>query len=907
MKYFLLTLSFCAISLTIIAQDSSWTISGSVINQKDQNPIAGATISMLNIKDSTRNRYTSADANGYFSLSQLEKAFYKLKITSIGFKPYTKIIRLTISGAELPAISLEPDIVLLDAVSVEGQIVPVQQKGDTTVYNANAFKTNPDANADDLVSKMPGIVVDENGVSANGENVEQVLLDGKRFFGQDPLLSLNTIPAEIVDKVEVYDEQSEQAKLTGFDDGNTTKTMNLITKSGKQNGQFGRVYAGYGTDDLYKAGGTLNMFNKDRRVTVLGMSNNINQQNFGSEDLIGISNGGGRGGFRRGGNSNFISGSLGGISTTNSLGLNFIDQLGKKTSFEGSYFFNHTDNVQEDQLSRESFLMEGSQFYNENQTTNTENQNHRLNLRIGHEIDENNQLFLRSSISYQDNNRKELTLGRVTNNEGILRSATENSFTSLNTSYNINNRLIYQHKFKKVGRTLSLEFSSIFRPTDGDDSFINLQQDSLIEYLSDENQYTLGTSVNYTEPVGTSGQISIEYEGSYTSRESDNNTFVRQTTDVERTFNTSLSSRFKSAYTKHIPSISYSFRSFGKFFGIGLAYQNASLDNEWFVPQLSSSELSFNNILPSFRGRFELSKNINLFVRASASTNEPSIDQLQNVINNSNPLFITVGNPLLQQSLNSSLFFRLQGSKSDKNITYSTFFSAQNTKDYISNQTSILSQDSIVSNDLILQRGAQITTPINVDDYWSLRSNTTFGILIEPIKNNLNASVGLTYIKLPGITNGIENIAETYSSNIRLGLSSNISEKIDYNLYYQIAGSNVENSIQEANSSYVTQTLGFKLNLTLKHNFVFRNETSFQRYRGINNSFDSDYTLWNMGIAKKFWKNNRGELELSVFDLLGENQSFNQEVTTRYIEESQTKVLQQFFMLTFTYQIRNFK
>ena len=224
------------------SQNDTLNIQGRIINKTDNTPLPGATVMMINIKDSTRSKYTSTDVNGVFKVDKLEKAFYKLRVSSIAYKPFQKLIRLQLKTNDMGDIFLEENVVQIGDVIVQGQRAPVQQRGDTTQYNADAFKTNVDATSSDLVKKMPGIEVTSSGVTANGENIQQVLLDGKRFFGQDPLLSLNTIPAEVVDKVLVYDEQSERSKLTGFDDGNTTKTMDLITKSGKQNGQFGKVY-----------------------------------------------------------------------------------------------------------------------------------------------------------------------------------------------------------------------------------------------------------------------------------------------------------------------------------------------------------------------------------------------------------------------------------------------------------------------------------------------------------------------------------------------------------------------------------------------------------------------------------------------------------------------------------------
>ncbi|MDF9799302.1 hypothetical protein OKW21_004565 [Catalinimonas alkaloidigena] len=892
---------------TAVAQDMPWRLTGRIIDASDTSGVIGATVMMINVKDSTRSRFVATESDGNFTINNLEKAFYRLQISSVGYKPYRRIFRLTQAETDLGVIQLEPDVKLLDEISVEGEVVPVEQLGDTTQYNADAFKTNPDASARDLVSKMPGIIVDSDGVTANGESIEQVLLDGKRFFGQDPLLSLNTIPADIVDKIQVYDEESEQSQLTGFDDGNTTKTMNVVTKADKRNGQFGRAYAGYGTDNLYEAGATINSFNQDSRTTILGMTNNINQQNFGSEDLAEVS--GGRGGFRRGGgNNNFITGVQDGITQTNALGVNFTNDWGEKTTFEGSYFFNQTSNSNNQQLTRESFLPSGSQYYQEDQQSFTDNLNHRLNMRIGYKINDNNNLMLRSAISYQDNQQNESTLGQTEYTDGELLSETHNNFSSLNQAFSVRNDLIFQHKFTKIGRTLSLEVNSQINPTTRENYLEDLTLDSLTEYLTDEQQYTLGSSVVYTEPIGSTAQLALKYQVNHSSRESDRDTYTLQEGDEKKSFSEALSNHLKSGYTTHAPSIRFSNRQFGNFFDVGLTYQYATLNNLEFSPTSTQLTNRFSNILPSVSGRFELSDDANLLIRYTTSTTEPTINQLQGVLDNSNPLFLSVGNPELDQTYTHALNMRFQKVNADKNTSFSNFTRVSTSSDYITTSTSIIGADSVSADGITYQAGAQVSTPLNVDGYWNAQNNTTYGVLISPLKSSFNTSLGLGYQRLPGLLDGVQNIANTYSANIKLGLASNISEKIDYNLYYQINGSRVLNSIQSgSNSQYYTQTLGAKLNLIFGKGFVFRNETYFQKYTGANSQFDTNYTLWNMGIAKKFLKDDRGELELSVFDLLGQNQSFSQTVSAQYLEETQTEVLQRYFMLTFTYQLRHFK
>ncbi len=197
-------------------------------------------------------------------------------------------IRVDQPEKDLGTLSLRPDVTELKGVVVEGRQIRVEQKGDTAQYNAGAFKANPDASAEELVTKMPGISVENGTVRAQGEDVQRVLVDGREFFGDDATLALRNLPAEIIDKVQVFDRQSDQAQFTGFDDGQTQKTINIVTKPGKNSGQFGKIYAGYGTNDRYSAGGNINFFKGQRRITVIGLSNNVNQQNFSSQDLLGI-------------------------------------------------------------------------------------------------------------------------------------------------------------------------------------------------------------------------------------------------------------------------------------------------------------------------------------------------------------------------------------------------------------------------------------------------------------------------------------------------------------------------------------------------------------------------------------------------------------------------------------------
>lgn len=904
---FLTSYLVCLFSST--AQSPAINISGKVIDQSDGAGLPGATVLIVNIKDSLKSKYGVTDDDGYFQIKNLEQAFYRINIASLGYKPSSKIIRITELIGNLGNLSLERDISVLNEIEVKGEVVAMEMKGDTLQYNAQAFKTNPDASAKDLVTKMPGIEVNNTGVTSNGESIEQVLLDGKRFFGQDPLLSLNNIPAEIVNQIQIYDELSDQSKFTGFDDGKTTKTMNVVTKENRRNGQFGNIYGGAGTNDLYKAGFNLNSFNKDQRFTLLGLSNNINQQNFSNQDLAGISGAGGnRGGQRSGSNDNLMTGTQDGITKTNSLGLNYSDNWGEKTKVEGSYFYNQTINTNNQSTFRETFLQNGNQIYNEENLAESDNFNHRLNLRIDHKINENNNLLIRSTLGYQNNESLENIIGIATNANSEIINQTNNNYSSLNRAWNINNNLMFQHKFGKAGRTVSVNFGQRASPVTRENIFQAVLADSLIDYRTDEIRNTLSSNVTYTEPVGNTAQLSFGYDISTNQRKSEKDTYLKNSFSGENMLLTDLSSHFTSGYITQSPSVTFSNRQFGTFITATISYQNARLTSNQAFPEVTKFNTQFNNLLTSVMTRYEINDKTNAFIRYRSSTTEPSVSQLQTVVNNSNPLFISTGNPNLNQSYSHDLMFRLSRNNIDKNISFSNFTNIKNTRDYITNATLVLRKDSIISQDIIARSGTQISQPVNLNGYWSVRNNSTLGILIAPIKTNLNTTLGFGYNRIPGLINDVKNISDTYSASLRLGLSSNISENIDYNIYYNFTGNQVTNTIQSrSNSRYLTQTLGGKINIIFAKDYVFRSDIYSLNYNGINQNSDIHYTLWSMSFARKFLKNNMGELELSVFDLLGENQSINQNVTAAYLEEIQTQVLQRYFMLTFTYKLRKFK
>src|SRR6266498_988237 len=283
------------------------SIKGKLLDLVDNRPLRGATLSLTSLKDSSQKFNTISDSSGKFEFKNLNVDSFTLNVSFIGYEDFKQIVGVKDSVVDLGTLFIPKSIKKLREVTVNVKAPPTIQKGDTTQYNASQFKVNPDATTEDLIKKMPGITVDKDGtVTAQGDQVKKVTIDGREFFGDDATAALRNLPAEIVDKIQVFDRLSDQAQFTGFDDGNSQRTINVVTKSGIKNGQFGRLYAGYGSNERYSAGGNASFFKNNRRVSFVGNFNNINLQNFASQDLLGVtstgSNRGGGGNFGGGGN-----------------------------------------------------------------------------------------------------------------------------------------------------------------------------------------------------------------------------------------------------------------------------------------------------------------------------------------------------------------------------------------------------------------------------------------------------------------------------------------------------------------------------------------------------------------------------------------------------------------------------
>lgn len=917
----LATLVLSALSLTGFTQTAS--IRGIVTDGADKTLLAGSTISLLLQKDSSAVKNTVSDATGAFEFTGLGNDSFIVKVNSLSYQEYLSFVTIRDNQSrDLGELKLDKQGQDLAGVTVVGRATPVVQKGDTSQFSASAYKVNPDATTEDLIKKMPGITVAKDGtVTAQGEQVRKVTIDGKDFFGDDATAALKNLPSEVVDKIQVFDRLSDQAQLTGVDDGNSVKAINVVTKSGIKNGQFGRVYVGYGTDDRYAAGGNVSFFKGDRRLSFVGNFNNVNQQNFGSQDLLGVTSsggGGGRGGGGwGGGNDNFSVGQSRGISKTNAFGINFSNKYGPKLNLTASYFYNQAENNNQSLQNEETFSNPKNLFSSQNSVSTADNYNHRLNMRLEYKIDSNNSLFIIPSVSFQGNNSR--SLSDVQNYFGLNDSISTSLINSMadRNGYNIRNNVMYRHSFAKRGRTISLGLNTNFTKNNNEsvtDAFYRFftngsTEDSLRNQLSDNqtNGESYTGTVAYTEPIGKKGQLQVEYSPGIQKNKADQETFLYDGAKYSE-FAPKLSNMFDNTVTTQRGGVTYRLvKNRDNMFSVGFNVQNARLESQRTFPTTTSVNQSFSDFLPNAMWRAKLSpvSNLRLFYRASV--NFPSVSQLQDVVDVNNPLRISVGNPTLRQSNTHFLGGRYSYTNSKTSKSLFLNFFGQVASDYISNATYVASADSIIQNGDTLKRGSQLTRPVNLDGYKSVRTFLTYSMPIKAIKTTVNLNAGFSYSKLPGLVNNVKTETDNLVYSAGVVLASNISEYVDFNINYNANFNDAKNSFNaNLNNRFINQSAGVAVNLLSKNGWFAQNDVNNQSYSGLSEGLNQSFWLWNAAIGKKFLKNKAGELKLSVFDLLKQNQSISRTVTNTGIEDYQSQVLQQYFMLTFTYNLKNF-
>lgn len=933
---------FLLIPSIFLAQ--TYNLSGTVLDSLSGQPLIEANISLVLTKDKSVTGAAS-DSKGKFRIEKVRPGNYQLKVSYIGYNTKKIPVEIKNRSIDFEKIYLGHAPVNSAEVEVVDVVIPVVQNEDTTEFNADAYKVNKDASAEDLITKMAGVTVQDGKVQAQGEEVKRVLVDGRTFFGDDPNAVLKNIPAEVVEKIQVFDQQSEQAQFTGFDDGNASKTINIITRMQFREGTFGKTQAGYGNYDKYFAGGNINFFNNDQRISVLAQFNNINEQNFSSEDLAGVmSSGSSRGGFRRPGGgmgggrppggggppsggggrpggggdvSQFLVNTKDGLTETAAFGVNYADKWSDKIELTGSYFYNKTATNSLSLLNRDYFVdnAEG-QEYSENNFSNSDNLNHRFNMRLEYNIDSLNSIFLRPRLTIQQNTGSGNVFGKTVSGLTDLNS-TNNIFNSDLDALDGNIELLYRRRFQDRGRTISFNFNNSFSTNDGKNDLYSENTYYSPTFSADTIDQNSGLSksgrglngnITYTEPLGENSMLQFSGGYSYSKDNSDQKTFLDQMNNgVYNYLDSSLSNVYEKVYTTQNYGLGYRYQLSGSSFMAGLSYNIASLRNEQVFPYSASTQKKFFSVLPSVMLRHNFSRDENLRLYYRANNNSPDVSQLQNVLDNSNPLQLSIGNPDLSQDYRHNLNLRYSRIDPEDMSSFFVMLSTTYTNDYIGNEQIIADTGTVIYQDITLNTGTQLTKPQNLDGYVNIRSFLSYGFPSEFLGPNLNLMLNYTYAKTPGIINGTENFSYSGIYGGGLVISSNISADFDFTLGGDVTFNHVTNSVRESlNQDYYSYRSNLRFFWKFWLGFLLKTDFEYKYEGGLGEAYDPNSYLLNISFGKKLFENERGELRVSVYDVLNKNNNVRRTVNESYIEDTTTNVLGRYYMLSFIYNLRMF-
>ena len=975
MKRVILSILIAITTLSTAMAQQKGKVSFVLLDSESKQAVIGAVVELYPTAKPDNKRYYTSNVDGSVNLPSLEYGEYTILATSLGYADLTKTFTVKSANLNLGKISMKESTTRIDTVVKEVKSLRASQNGDTLSYNAGAFKVSSDSDVEGLLKKMPGINITDGSVEAQGETVQKVFVDGKEFFGEDVNTAIKSLPAEAVERVEVFNKLSDQAEFSGMDDGEGYKAINIVTKTNMRQGQFGKMYGGYGyqpeTDDItshhkYTVGGNVNFFQGDSRLSVLALFNNINQQNFSFEDILGVSGGGGGGGGRRGFGQYMVR-PQSGVAAVNSIGLNYSDVWGRKdqVKFQGSYFFNNTgsknlsvsDTWYEDPSPVDTLHTEGY--------STTRNNNHRFNARVDWKISRNQSLMSRTSFSFQGYNPYSTTEGYQYGQSGLLYQYDQSTRNS--RGIRASEFLQYRVKIAKPGRTLTVDASINYRdnnsrrqlvsnessgiaPYDsswignyfGEDSNWHDMQSNPLLYspvyqiiTSPTREYNLRGNVTYNEPLSQNSSLSFQYRLSYEDELKDQEAFYYDSDAFDPTsqkINQQMTSKYESGYWTHRVGPGFRYSKNRNTVVANVYYQRSQLNGNIVGGQSDKINRTFDNFLyfAMLNYAFNPENTIRMFFRSS--TNAPSVTQLQSIFDVSTPQYLSVGNADLNPSFSHNINFHYIHSNIEKGRTFMWMFSMQNQQDYISQSTLYCPTGFELSRfgDIAVPTNSKgenytpqrITSYENMDGYWSLRTHISYGLPVSWLKSNLNLSAGVRYNIVPSAIYSTEgdivdnilnhnytvNLAKNIGYDASVTLGSNISENIDFTISWRGTYNQAWNTASKAGAKndYFNHTASASLKWVFWKGFTFTAACSYNQYIGITQDYNEQYLLCNLYLGKKVFKNRRGEIQIGVNDVANQNTAFSRTTGSGYTKNMTNSVIGRYYSIQFVYNLRHF-
>lgn len=871
-----------------------------------------ATVQVRRAADSALVTYRLANERGDFKIPGLPlNVPLRLTVTYTGYMPLRKVftIHADKTTLDLGKLDMETTTKQLDEVVVRSEVPPIVMRNDTMEFNADAFKTLPDAVLQDLLKKLPGVSFNAKGeLMANGKKVNKILVDGKVFFGDDPSIALQNLPTNVIDKVQVTDDKEQKEQLHGEHEEELGKVINIKLKKSIKKGAFGKVYAGGGTDSRYEAGGIINSFRDTLQISALGFANNVNEAGFSVGDVRSM------GGMERGENgANLwgddymqvsgvdIGGADNGIRTNKAGGININYDLGDKLSVNGKYFLGSTSNKTASQNYTKQIIGDTTLYNNGNGNGVRSNISNGLSFKLAGKKDSTFNWRYVPSISFGNSSHTNMNEGATSSNYAAQLNDQHTTSDGHSTfqSYRHNITATYNFKQKK-DRYITFSQDINTRKSDSRDSTTSLSHTYLTAETIDLAQFkhgnqknlNLNQSVFYSEPLTKKVTLTLTAAASYNSEDNVLRTYDRDTVEHKL-------SALDSAYSNENHRSGWT-TSGQAGFRFKLGKSSLNISGQWqqqtvhstFGPKFSPVDQRITNFLPGMSFSY---KGFNLYYGRYVELPSPS--EIQPMPDISNPLFVTNGNPNLKPAVRDYVSAYYQAARDDKSIWMYSSFST------VSNETMRVSK---VNTD-----GSQVTDIINKDGTYrySFGSEGTIGLhKTEAWRLSLSGGMDLNYGKNFVAVNSPVSGQTTFYVSPRAGLELNIKDVFELNTRFNM---DYNRSTFELKSypSQSTRVNRITTNMVIRPNksFTFETNLVYRFNDALASGISRNNYLWNASASYMIGKERRYQVKAAIFDILNQHNNLYRGVYLNYVSDYQSMVLQRYAMLSLIYNIRGFR
>ncbi len=897
---------------SVAAGAQTYTIKGSVFDTLNAAPLARASITVIRLKDTVIESFSRAAANGAFQVNVATEGKYTVQITFPSFADYVDKITVNKAVTDLGQIALVSKEHLLKEFVLKKQVAAIKIKGDTTEYMADSFKVKENATVEDLLKKLPGIQVDKNGaITAQGQTVAKVLVDGEEFFSDDPKVVTKGLQANAVEKVQVYDKKSDQAIFTGIDDGEKAKTINLTLKEDKKKGFFGKIEAGAGNAGYFQNQAMVNAFRGKRQFAAFGIASNTDKVGLGWEDNGKFGGGGGtteitdEGYWMTTSNNYDDFGGWSGQYSGNGLpkawtgGVHFADKWNKEKNHISANYRYAQQNVEIDGANITVNALNGDTLRKNTEQSHQFNtaERHGVDLLYELKIDSNTSLRFTANAGTKDSRSVSLNTTETLNltpDEGP-KTTNNRTTTNLTNAQFINSDLLFRHKFAKKGRTMSVDVKENYSISKGEGHLNSTLTNpsapapTIIDQkkINDNNSLAFSTKATYTEPLSKVAFAEVSYALTINNSDALNSSYDKAPGSRDyTTLRDSFSSNYRYNIMSNIGGLNFKFVYKKMNFGFGTEVSNAKFLQTDLLHGDTSHTYNYLNLFPKANFTYKLGKQTSFSFSYNGSTKQPTITQIQPLNQNTDPLNITVGNPGLKQQFTNRFNLRfndykvLSGRYLWSGLTLNTIADAISTTQTVSGPVST-------------------TRYINVDGNYSGYAYGGYGFKISKLDMRLDLSLNVNVDHINSVINNIKNVSDNNSYTFGPQFRKEKEDKYEFSWEPSVTYNDNRSTINNFSTNYWVLNNQLNAQVQLPKKLEIGSTADIMiRQKTIAFTTNNEIIKWNAYVSKKFLKQSQLELKLSVYDILNQNTGYTRTAEGSSIYQNSYNTIRRYGMLS---------